>query len=100
VEHIDIALVANLGNAIEKLEASGRWIVGLDGGPGSQDLFATDVPTPAALVVGSEGSGLTQNIRKRCQLILSLPMRGSVESLNAATAGSIALFDLVRRERN
>jgi 23S rRNA (guanosine2251-2'-O)-methyltransferase len=90
-------LVANLGNAIEKLEASGRWIVGLDSGAGSQDLFSTDIPTPAALVVGSEGSGLTLNIRKRCQLVVSLPMLGRVESLNASTAGSITLFDLVRR---
>ncbi len=98
VEHLNIATVPNLGNALEKLEASGRWIVGLDDGPGSQDLFATDVPTPAVLIVGSEGSGLTQNIRKRCQLVVSLPMRGKVDSLNAATAGSIALFDLLRRE--
>ena len=97
VEHLQIAQVPNLGNAIEKLDASGRWIVGLDGGPGSQDLFATDVPTPAALVIGSEGSGLTPNIRKRCQLIVSIPMGGRVESLNATTAGAIALFDLVRR---
>ncbi len=99
VEHLAIATVPNLGNALEKLEASGRWIVGLDGGPGSQDLFTTDVPTPAVLVVGSEGPGLTANIRKRCQLIVSLPMRGQVESLNAATAGSIVLFDLMRREQ-
>jgi len=99
VEHLQIATVPNLGNALEKLEATGRWIVGLDGGPGSQDLFATDVPTPAVLIVGSEGAGLTPNIRKRCQVIVSLPMRGQVASLNAATAGSIALFDLVRRER-
>lgn len=97
VEHLNIATVPNLGNALGKLEDSGRWIIGLDGGPDSRDLFSTDVPTPAALVVGSEGPGLTPNIRKRCQLIVSLPMLGKVESLNASTAGSIALFDLVRR---
>jgi 23S rRNA (guanosine2251-2'-O)-methyltransferase len=99
VEHLCIAQVPNLGNALEKLEASGRWIIGLDGGPDSQDLFSTDVPTPAALVVGSEGPGLSAGIRKRCQLIVSLPMLGKVESLNASTAGSIALFDLLRRGR-
>lgn len=97
VEHVPIAEVPNLGNTLDKLEASGRWIIGLDGGDDSQDLFTTDLPLPAALVVGSEGPGLTPNIRKRCQVIVSLPMRGQVESLNAATAGSIALFDLVRR---
>ena len=98
VEHLSIAGVPNLGNAIDKLEASGRWILGLDGGPDSRDLFATDIPTPAALVVGSEGSGLSQGIRKKCQLIVSIPMAGEVDSLNAATAGSIALYDLVRRQ--
>ncbi len=98
VEHLAIAGVPNLGNAIDKLEASGRWILGLDGGPGAKDLFATDIPTPAVLIVGSEGSGMSQGIRKRCQLLISIPMAGKVESLNAATAGSIALYDLVRRE--
>ncbi|HYI25496.1 MAG TPA: 23S rRNA (guanosine(2251)-2'-O)-methyltransferase RlmB [Thermomicrobiales bacterium] len=97
VEHILIAGVPNIGNAIDKLEASGRWVVGLDDGSGSQDLFQTDLPTPVALVVGAEGSGISPGIRKRCQLIVSIPMAGQVESLNAATAGSIALFDLVRR---
>jgi 23S rRNA (guanosine2251-2'-O)-methyltransferase len=99
VEHMHVAIVPNLGRAIEKIEESGRWIVGLDGGDDAVDLFATDLPTPVALVVGSEGPGLTKNIRQRCQIIASLPMQGKVASLNAATAGSIALFDIVRRER-
>ncbi len=98
VEHIDVALVANLGRALDKLEQSGRWIVGLDGGDDALDLFSADVPMPVALVVGSEGSGLTANIRKRCQILVRLPMHGHVSSLNAATAGSIALFDIVRRQ--
>jgi 23S rRNA (guanosine2251-2'-O)-methyltransferase len=99
VEHLAVTVVANLGRAIEKIEESGRWIVGLDSGEGSVDLFDTDLPTPVALVVGSEGPGLTKNIRARCQVVVSLPMVGKVASLNAATAGSIALFDIVRRER-
>lgn len=99
VEHLQVAIVPNLGRAIDKIETSGRWIVGLDGGDDARDLFATDLPTPVALVVGSEGPGLTKNIRERCQLIVSLPMQGKVASLNAATAGSIALFDIVRRTR-
>lgn len=100
VEYLEVALIANLGRALDKLEDSGRWIVGLDSGDDATDLFATDIPTPIALVLGAEGPGLTRNIRDRCQMIVSLPMTGRVESLNAATAGSIALFDLVRRERD
>ena len=99
VEHLEIAQVANIGRAIEKIEASGRWIVGLDSGEGAKNIFATDVPTPVALVVGSEGSGISQGIRKRCQLILSIPMLGKIESLNAATAGSIIIYDILRREQ-
>jgi 23S rRNA (guanosine2251-2'-O)-methyltransferase len=99
VEHMRVAVVPNLGRAIEKIESSGRWIIGLDGGDDAVDLFATDIPTPVALVVGSEGPGLTKNIRQRCQIIASIPMQGKVASLNAATAGSIALFDIVRRQR-
>jgi 23S rRNA (guanosine2251-2'-O)-methyltransferase len=99
VEHITVALVPNLGRAIEKIEASGRWIIGLDSGDDAVDIFDADLPTPVGLVIGSEGPGLTKNIRERCQVIVSLPMVGQVASLNAATAGSIALFDIVRRER-
>lgn len=99
VEHLRVTVVPNLGRALEKIEAAGRWIVGLDSGDGSRDLFETDVPSPVALVIGSEGPGLTRNIRERCQLIVSLPMYGKVASLNAATAGSIALYDILRRNR-
>lgn len=99
VEHLKIAQVANIGRALEKIEASGRWIVGLDSGEGSKNIFETDVPTPVALVVGSEGSGISQGVLKRCQLVLSIPMLGKIESLNAATAGSIVIYDILRREQ-
>ena len=98
VEHLRIATVPNLARALEALKKSGRWVVGLDGGPGSADLFTTDVPTPVALVVGAEGSGLGTNLRKHCDLLVALPMRGRIASLNAAAAGSIALYELLRRE--
>jgi 23S rRNA (guanosine2251-2'-O)-methyltransferase len=98
VEHLLVAQTPNLARALDKLEASGRWIVGLDEDETSNNIFTTDVPTPVALVIGAEGSGLSPIVRKRCQVVLSLPMRGQVDSLNAATAGSIVLYDLVRRE--
>lgn len=99
VEHLEIALVPNLGRAIDKLEASGRWIIGLAEGEGSDPLFDSDIPTPVVFIVGSEGSGLTANIRKRCQILVSLPMLGRIGSLNAATAGAIALYDILRRDQ-
>lgn len=99
VEHLRVATVTNLVQAIDVMKRSGRWVAGLDTGPGASDLFTTEVPTPVALVVGAEGSGLGANLRKHCDLVLALPIRGRVESLNAATAGSIALYEFLRREQ-
>ena len=98
VEHLRIATVPNLVRALEALKGSGRWAVGLDAGPGAADIYTTEIPTPVVLVVGAEQSGLGVNLRKHCDLILSLPMRGRVDSLNAATAGAIAIYELLRRE--
>lgn len=98
VEHLLVAATPNLPRALEDLKASGRWVLGMAGEEGAADLFGADIPTPAALVVGAEGTGLGKRVRSMCDLVVGLPMRGRVESLNAATAGSIALYDLVRRE--
>lgn len=98
VEHLQIAQETNLGRTIDKLNEAGWWIVGLDAGEDASDLFSFDLPAPVALVIGAEGPGLTPSLRARCQLIASLPMAGKIESLNAATAGSIALYDLRRRQ--
>ena len=99
VEHLRVAVVPNLARALQVLKSGGRWVIGLDAGEGSRDFFATEVPPPAVVVVGAEGSGLGPQLRKGCDLVLALPMLGKVESLNAATAGSIALYDLLRRQR-
>lgn len=99
VEHVLVALVANLNRAIEKLEEAGYWIAGLAGDEDATDIFETDLPDPIALVVGSEGKGLSASVRAKCQLLLRLPMSGHVDSLNAATAGTVALYEIVRQQR-
>ena len=98
VEHLPIARVPNLARALDDLKARDRWVVALVGGEASADLYATEIPTPTVLVVGAEGSGIGPNVLRRCDLRLALPMRGTVASLNAATAGAVALFEIVRRE--
>ncbi len=100
VEHIQVALVANLNRALEKLEAAGYWIAGLAGDDSAQDIFTTDLPAPVALIVGSEGHGMAPSVRSRCQLVLGLPMHGHISSLNAATAGTVALYEIFRQQRN
>src|SRR5215213_6864294 len=98
VEHLRVAAVPNLAQALEAFKGSGRWVAGLDAGTSASNIFATEIPTPAVLVVGAEGAGLGANLRKHCDLLLALPMRGRVDSLNAATAGAIAIYELLRRE--
>jgi 23S rRNA (guanosine2251-2'-O)-methyltransferase len=97
VEHVAVARETNLARSLEVLKQHGRWALALDTGDRAVDLYGSDLPLPAALVIGSEGDGLTPIVRRACDLIVSIPMAGKVASLNAATAGSIALFELVRR---
>jgi 23S rRNA (guanosine2251-2'-O)-methyltransferase len=101
VEHLRIAQIPNLPRALDLAKQAGWWVAGLATGETAQNLFTiSDLPTPLALVIGGEGSGITPNVRKRCDLLLSLPMAGEVASLNAATAGAIALYELFRRQHH
>lgn len=99
VEHLAIARVTNLPRVIEALKCAGWWIIALDTGPDAQDLFRADLPAPVALVIGAEGVGISRLVRKLSDLVVQIPMTGKVASLNAATAGSIALYELFRRQR-
>ncbi len=99
VEHLPVAQVTNLGHAIEELKAQGLWAVGLDAA-GKQAYDEVDYDVPLALVVGAEGTGLGRLVAERCDLLVRLPMRGHVDSLNAAVAGSIALYHAWRRRRS
>ncbi len=98
VEHLLMTRVPNLARMVDSLKERGWWIIGLHSGPDVAGLYETEIPAPVALIVGAEGPGISQLLRQRCDLLVSLPMQGRVASLNAATAGAIALFDLVRRQ--
>jgi 23S rRNA (guanosine2251-2'-O)-methyltransferase len=91
VEHLKIALIGNLAQALDRLKQSGVWIAGLDAGPAAISLDEADLSGPLAMVVGAEGTGLARLTREACDWLLHIPMYGSVASLNAAVAGSIAL---------
>jgi len=90
-EHMLIAQ-ANLSQAIAQLKEAGAWVVGLDQGPESRAPSEIRLDGPLAVVVGSEGEGIRPLVSKSCDLLLRLPMQGRVESLNAAVAGSVALY--------
>ncbi len=92
VEHINVAQVTNLVNAMKELKSQDVWLVGLDVGPNIPPLDKTDLNMSLGLVMGSEGEGLRRLVRDTCDLLLTLPMRGEVGSLNVATAGAVALY--------
>ena len=98
VEQLAVAQVTNLVRSLRELRTGGRWAIGLDTGEDSQPLPTAEIPLPAVLVLGSEGRGISAQVRKQCELILSIPIEESVESLNVATAGAIALYELNRRQ--
>lgn len=91
-EHIRVAQVTNLVRALETLKAAGVWVVGLDAGPGSRPYSTVDLDMPLVLLVGAEGQGLSRLARQVCDVLISLPMRGHTESLNASVAGGIAMY--------
>ena len=92
VEHLLVTRVTNMAQAMAQLKEQGIWVIGLEHVPEAQDYSETDLNIPLALVVGSEGRGLGRLVRERCDLLVRLPMRGSISSLNASVAGSIALY--------
>ncbi len=90
-EHMLVA-VMNLARAIQALKEREVWIVGLEGSPEARPLGEVDLSGSLGLVIGNEGEGMRHLVRTSCDFLLRLPMRGQVESLNAAVAGSIALY--------
>jgi 23S rRNA (guanosine2251-2'-O)-methyltransferase len=95
-EHLLLARVESLGVAIRELKERGVWLVAADQ-EAPADAWSSDLRGPIAIVVGSEGSGLSGMTRRRCDLLVSFPMAGRVASLNAATAGALLLFEVVRQ---
>ncbi len=90
VEYLSLARVANLVRALEELKQAGYWVYG-SAPEATQSLWEEDFPESAALVVGAEGRGLQRLVREHCDILLSIPCQGPVESLNASVAGGIFL---------
>ncbi len=98
-EHMPIARVTNLRQAIDRLKEAGLWIIGLDAGA-DKSIYEADLDLDLGLVVGSEGKGIRELIKKSCDMLLSLPLKGEIDSLNASVAGGIAMYEILRRRQN
>ena len=96
MEHADIYIATNLASLMRDLKEEGAWISGLDAG-GDKGLFEADLTGDLVLVVGGEHKGLRPGVRKECDFILSIPIQGQVNSLNASVAGGVAMFEAKRQ---
>ena len=96
VEYMKVARVTNISATIEELKEKGVWIFGT-AAEGSVPMYKADLTGPAAIVIGNEGDGMSQLVRKNCDVMVHIPMKGRISSLNASNAASILLYEAVRQ---
>jgi len=96
--HIPIARVANVAEAIRAMKKAGIWVAGADAGPEAIDLAKADLGRSVALVIGAEGGGLSALIKRECDYLVRVPMRGKVASLNASVAAAILIYEALRQQ--
>ncbi len=98
LEHLKVARVANLAQAMERLRQKGVWLVGAESG-GDGFYWEFDYNQPVAIVLGSEGQGIRPLVRRTCDRVLSIPLRGKLNSLNVAAAAAVFLFEAARQRQ-
>ena len=96
MEYMPVARVSNLTDAIKTLKKNGVWVYGT-AADGASDLHHTDLSGPCAIVIGSEGFGMGRLVSESCDFMVSIPMKGHVNSLNASNACAILLYEVVRQ---
>lgn len=95
IDNIKVTIETNLSQSIEKLKENGFWIYGTD--MGEESYTDTDLTGKVAIVIGNEGKGIGHSVKKNCDKIISIPMIGSINSLNASCAASIIMFEVLRQ---
>lgn len=96
VSHTPVARVTNLSQEIDRLKERGLWITGADMS-GKTDLYHSSLTGPIALVVGSEGKGISRLVREKCDFLVRIPMLGEINSLNASVAAAVMMYEIVRQ---
>jgi 23S rRNA (guanosine2251-2'-O)-methyltransferase len=95
--HISISRVTNINSTIDQLKEEGFWVYGLE--IGGDDIYKTDLKGKIAIVVGGEDTGVNRLTKEKCDAIMTIPMFGKVNSLNASVACGVAVFEAVRQRR-
>ncbi len=98
IEYVPVASVANISQAIEVLKKSNIWVICIDM-TGELDYTDVDFTLPSAIVIGSEGKGLSALVKKRCDIMASIPMKGKISSLNASVAAAVVMYEALRQRR-
>ena len=96
VSYMPVARVANIPSLLKDLKKQGVWVFGT-AADGNTTLYNADLKGPAAIVIGSEGSGMSRLVSENCDFLVSIPMKGKISSLNASAAAAILLYEAVRQ---
>ena len=99
VSYVPVARVPNIAALLKELQKEGVWVFGT-AAEGTTTLYDADLKGPAAIVIGSEGDGMTRLVREGCDFLVSIPMKGKISSLNASAAAAILLYEAVRQRLN
>jgi 23S rRNA (guanosine2251-2'-O)-methyltransferase len=94
--HVPVVRVTNIATTLRQIKEKGIWVVGA-AAEAQTDLFHHDLTIPLAVVIGGEGRGMRPLVKRECDLLVSIPMKGKVNSLNASVAGSIILYEVIRQ---
>ena len=98
IEYVPVARIGNIAQTLKELKEKGFWVAGADMA-GEKDYTEADLTGPLVLVVGGEGKGLSRLTRENCDFLVSLPMVGRINSLNASVAGSLLMYESLRQRR-
>lgn len=96
IEYVPVCKVTNIAQTIDVLKERGVWVAGAEAGGGS--MYKTDLTGAIALVIGSEGEGISRLVKEKCDFLVEIPMFGDVNSLNASVAGAILMYEIVRQK--
>ena len=96
-ELLPLCEVKNLSQTLKRFKKDGFWIVGVSCGENISSIYECELPVPTVLVFGSEGKGMRELTEKNCDILISIPMKGAIESLNISQAVSVVIFELLRR---
>ena len=98
IEYVPVAQVGNIAQTLQKLKKMGLWVIGTDVGA-PKDYYEADLTGPVVIVIGEEGEGISRLTRDNCDVLVRIPMRGRVESLNASVACGLILYEVLRQRR-